>query len=245
MTTCYIIDDESHAISILNNYINETPGLKLVGSNGNPVNALHEIAALQPDIVFTDIEMPVLSGTEVSKHFDKKIKVVFTTAHPGFALEAFDLGSYDYLLKPIKYQRFLQCVQRLLMHDTESLNPKNLNTGEPSKHIYVQSGTKGQMARIKLDDILFIESLNNYIIIHLPDNKHIVYLTLKEILLTLPESTFSRIHKSIIINDDKIRFIEGNQVIIQDKIKLTIGNSYREYFFNKISKSILKRRIIS
>jgi DNA-binding LytR/AlgR family response regulator len=187
--------------------------------------------------------MPLLSGIEVSKHFDKKIKVVFTTAHPGFALEAFDLGSYDYLLKPIKYQRFLQCVQRLKLPDTEP--PRNLVDDEPPKHIYVQSGTKGQMARIKLEDILYIESLNNYIIIHLPDNKHIVYLTLKEILLTLPEFSFSRIHKSIIINDDKIRFIEGNQVIIQDKIKLTIGNSYREYFFNKISKSILKRRIIS
>ncbi len=243
MTTCYIIDDESHAINILNSYINQTPGLELIGSNDNPVNALHEISALQPDIVFTDIEMPLLSGTEVSKHFNKKIKVVFTTAHPGFALEAFDLGSYDYLLKPIKYQRFLQCVQRLKPQDPE---PKKIVAAdEPPKHIFVQSGAKGQMARIKFDDILYIESLNNYIIIHLPDNKHIVYLTLKEILLSLPEPTFSRIHKSLIINDDKIRFIEGNQVIIHDKIKLTIGNSYREYFFNKISKSILKRRIVN
>jgi two-component system LytT family response regulator len=243
MTTCYIIDDECHAINILNSYIDQTPGLELVGSNENPVNALQEISALKPDIVFTDIEMPLLTGIEVSKHFDKKIKVVFTTAHPGFALEAFDLGSYDYLLKPIKYQRFLQCVQRLKPPETEP--QKSIAADEPATHIYVQSGTKGQMARIKLEDILYIESLNNYIIIHLPDNKHIVYLTLKEMLLTLPESTFSRIHKSIIINDDKIRFIEGNQVIVQDKIKLTIGNSYREYFFNKIAKSILKRRIIN
>ncbi|WP_342648152.1 LytTR family DNA-binding domain-containing protein [Mucilaginibacter sp. CSA2-8R] len=243
MTTCYIIDDESHAINILNSYINQTPGLELIGSNDNPVNALQEISALQPDIVFTDIEMPLLSGTEVSKHFDKKIKIVFTTAHPGFALEAFELGSYDYLLKPIKYQRFLQCIQRLKPPDAEQ--KQNVDNAESPKHIYVQSGTKGQMARIMLEDILYIESLNNYIIIHMPDNKHIVYLTLKEILLTLPESTFSRIHKSIIINDNKIRFIEGNQVIIQDKLKLTIGNSYREYFFNKIAKSILKRRIIN
>ncbi len=243
MTTCYVIDDESHAINILNSYINQTPGLELIGSNDNPVKALQEISALKPDIVFTDIEMPLLSGTEVSKHFDKKIKVVFTTAHPGFAVEAFDLGSHDYLLKPIKYQRFLQCIQRLKPPNAEQV--KNANNDESPKHIYVQSGTKGQMARIKLEDILYIESLNNYIIIHLPDYKHIVYLTLKEILLTLPESTFSRIHKSIIINDDKIRFIEGNQVIIQDKLKLTIGNSYREYFFNKISKSVLKRRIIN
>lgn len=242
MTTCYIIDDESHAINILNSYINQTPGLELIGSNDNPVNAIHEISALQPDIVFTDIEMPLLTGTEVSKYFDKKIKVVFTTAHPGFALEAFELGSYDYLLKPIKYQRFLQCIQRL---KPETEPEKSTTPDEVLNHVYVQSGTKGQMARIKLEDILYIESLNNYIIIHLPDNKHIVYLTLKEMLLTLPETTFSRIHKSIIINDDKIRLIEGNQVIIQDKIKLTIGNSYREYFFNKISKSILKRRVVN
>jgi len=240
MTTCYVIDDESHAINILLSYINQTPGLELVGSNDNPIKALEEISTLQPDIVFTDIEMPILTGTEVSKHFDKKIKVVFTTAHPGFALEAFELGSYDYLLKPIKYERFLQCVQRL-----KPELEKSAITHEAPKHIYVQSGTKGQMARIKLEEILFIESLNNYIIIHLPDIKHIVYLTLKEMQHTLPEPNFSRIHKSIIINDDKIRLIEGNQVIIQDKIKLTIGNSYREYFFNKIAKSILKRKLVN
>lgn len=241
MLNCYIVDDELHALNILADYVARTPNINLVGKSDDPIQALQEINDIVPDVAFFDIEMPHLSGLELSKLVKKEISIIFTTAHPNFAVDAFDSGSYDFLLKPIKYERFLKSVQKIA-EIRKSMNPEILPHAQKD-HIFIQSGFKGQMIRINLEDIIYIESLNNYIIIHLVNEKYIVYLTLKETIETLPANWFSRIHKSIIVNDDKIKSIEGNRVIIDDKTKLPIGSSYKQSFLEKISKNLVKRKL--
>ena len=241
MLNCYIVDDEFHALKVLADYVIRTPNINLVGKSEDPIMALQEINDIEPDILFLDIEMPSISGLEFSKLVKRETTVIFTTAHPNFAVDAFDHDSCDFLLKPIKYERFLKSIQKA--SEARKIGVKEEITPIQKDHIFVQSGVKGQMIRITLTDIVYIESLNNYIIIHLNNEKHIVYLTLKETIDTLPPEIFSRIHKSFIVNDDKIRSIEGNRVIMDDKIKLTIGSSFRETFLKKISKHLMKKHL--
>jgi DNA-binding LytR/AlgR family response regulator len=241
MLSCYIVDDEFHAINLLSDYVNRTANITLAGSNNDPIAALREINDLSPDIAFVDIEMPNISGLEFSRLVRKGIYIIFTTGYPNFAVDAFDQGSSDFLLKPIKYERFLKSVQKITDLKKAAIPDAVI---QPQKdHIFIQSGLKGQMIRVNLEDIIYIESLNNYIVIHLPYEKYIVYLTLKETIETLPAASFSRIHKSIIVNDDKIKSIEGNRVIIDDKTKLAIGTTFKEPFLEKISKNLVKRRL--
>jgi DNA-binding LytR/AlgR family response regulator len=239
MLKCYIIDDETHALEILTKYIEQTPELTLIGFNTNPVLGVQEINTLHPDLVFMDIEMPMLSGTEASRLIQHDTIIVFTTAHSGFALQAFDLGSHDYLLKPIRYERFLQSVGRIR---SKFINHPLEITQTESNHIFVQSGAKGQIVRVDLKEVFYIESLNNYIVIYTTHEKHIVYITLKEILSTLPEKQFERIHKSIIVNLDRIKSIEGSKVVVEDQTKLPIGNSYRDGFLSRISKNLVRKK---
>jgi len=241
MLNCYIVDDELHALNVLSDYIIRTPNINLVGKCDDPLLALQEINDIVPDVAFFDIEMPNISGIELSKLVKKEISIIFTTAHPNFAVDAFDCGSYDFLLKPIKYERFLRSIQKIA--EIRKVLNQDPVAHFQKDHIFIQSGLKGQMIRINLEDIVYIESLNNYIIIHVNNEKYIVYLTLKETLETLPANWFSRIHKSIIVNDDKIKSIEGNRVIIDDKTKLAIGSTYKDAFLEKISKNLVKRKL--
>jgi two-component system LytT family response regulator len=241
MLNCYVVDDEFHALNIIAGYINKTPNINLTGKNEDPILALQHINEIAPDIVFVDIEMPSISGLEFSKLLNKDTTIIFTTAHPNFAVDAFDYGVCDFLLKPVKYERFLKSIQKVIEMRKAAVGKQE--SEQPQKdHIFIQSGLKGQIIRVNLQDVTYIESLNNYIIIHLSNEKYIVYLTLKETIDTLPSTCFSRIHKSIIVNDDKIRSIEGNRVIIDDKTKLAIGNSFKEAFMEKISKNLVKRK---
>lgn len=242
MLTCYVVDDEFHAVELLKDYIIKTPNIELVGFNQNSLTALMEINEKAPDIAFVDIDMPLLSGLEYSNLVKKEVSIIFTTAHADYAVDAFNQNAYDFLLKPIKYERFLQTIQKVItgrLHDPA----QSAARGGPVKdnHIFVHCGLKGQMIRIELNDIFYIESLNNYLIFYLKDEKHIVYITLKEMLQTLPPDSFSRIHKSVIINDNRIKAIEGNQVVLNEKIKLTIGQSYKDAFLAKIAKTLIKR----
>ncbi len=238
MLTCYIVDDELHAIDVLKSYIFKTPGTELIGYNQNPLIALTEINEQLPDIAFIDVNMPQLSGLECSNLINKDVSIIFTTAHAEYAVDAFNLNAYDFLLKPVKYERFLQTIFKVAERRLQKQPGESGLLKED--HIFIHSGSKGQMIRIDLDDIIYIESLNNYLIFHLNAEKHTVYITLKELIQALPNS-FSRIHKSIIVNDSKIKAIESNQVVINDKLRLTIGQAYKEDFFNKLSKNFVKK----
>jgi two-component system LytT family response regulator len=239
MLTCYIVDDELHAIDILKNYLFKTPNTELIGYNQNPLVALTEINEKLPDIAFIDINMPHLSGLECSNLINKEVSIIFTTAHAEYAVDAFTLNAYDFLLKPVKYERFLQTIFKVAERRSQK-QPTELNSFKED-HIFIHSGLKGQMIRIDLNDIVYIESLNNSLVFHLKQEKHVAYVTLKELIQVLPANNFSRIHKSVIVNTSKIKGIESNQVVINEKLRLTIGQAYKEDFFNKLSKNTVKK----
>lgn len=238
MLTCYVLDDELHAIDIIKSYIAKTPNTELIGFNQNPLMALNEINSKLPDIAFVDVNMPHLSGIDCFNLIKKEVSIIFTTAYAQYAVDAFDRNAYDFLLKPVKYERFLQTILKVTDYRLQQSANARLYKDD---HVFIHTGLKGQMTRIEFDDILYIESLNNYLVFHLKTEKHIVYITLKELIQTLPTDGFSRIHKSVIVNNSKIKTIESNQVIVNEKIRLNIGQAFKGDFLNKLSKQIIKK----
>lgn len=244
MITCYIVDDESHAIEVLASYIQKTPGLLLIGSQDNPLDALNQITSQEvvPDVTFVDVDMPQLSGVELSGLINKHTVIVFTTAFSDYAIQAFEKDAIDYLLKPITYERFLRSVNKI----KERLSKQSASRGErdPEDYFYVKSETKGKMVRIEFDDIIYIQGLQNYITIHTPGEEHITYLTMKEINENLPASKFSRVHKSYIVNNQQVKVVEGNHIILKNKSSIPLGVSFRTTFLEGISEKLVmsKRR---
>ncbi len=230
MTTCYIIDDELHAIEILKGYIERTPELQLIGTAQNPLIGFNEVLAGNIDITFLDVDMPELSGLEVADLINKHTAIVFTTAFASYAVEVFEKNVSDFLLKPISFEKFIKAVNRV----KNKLQAKEAPKAEAPDHIYINPGIKGKMTRINLKDITYIEGLQNYILIYTEDNKYLTYLTMKEIEAGIGDKYFKRIHKSYIVNLDKIASIERGKVIIKPKIELNIGLMYKDAFFEQI-----------
>lgn len=228
MTSCYIIDDESHAIQTLTSYIQNVPQLVLVGASQNPVTGLQEVLANQVDITFLDVDMPELSGLDVADMIGGHTAVIFATAHADYAVHVFEKNVSDFLLKPISFEKFLKAVNRVQGKlEKIQAEPKN-------DYIYINPGVKGKLVRINLSEITYIEALQNYILIYTQDTKYLTYLTMKEIAAVIGSKHFTRVHKSFIINTDKIVSIERGKVIIQPNVEISIGVNYKEDFYKSI-----------
>ncbi|RYU91404.1 response regulator transcription factor [Mucilaginibacter terrigena] len=239
MLRCYIIDDELHAIELLTDYIDKTPGISLAGSNQDSVKGLHEILNSPPDVLFLDIDMPLLTGLDLYTMVGDKLKVVFTTAFASYAVNSYELQAADFLLKPIRYTRFLACINKLQQDFEQKALPRQ---GKPD-HIFVQSGSKSKIIKLRFEDIIFIESMNNYLNIHVTGQQHhVVYLSLKDLLEQLPDTDFQRVHKSYIINYRKIVTIEGNRIFLEGFPAITVGAQHREEFFKKIGENLVKKK---
>lgn len=240
MISCYVIDDEEHAVEILSDLINRTPGLELLGSSTDPMVGLDIVTSgVAPDLVFVDINMPGMNGIEFAGLANSYSTIIFTTAYPQFAVEAFEKEAFDYLPKPITQERFLKSIVRY----KKQFN-KNISV-PPGEYFYVKGDVKGKMMRINLLDITYIEGALNYIIIHTGEEKKtITYLTMGEIMNSLPESRFSRIHKSFIINNDKIKLISGNDITLNDKTILNLGPAYKDAFYETLQQKVVKTKRI-
>lgn len=221
---CIIVDDEPPAIKVLENYISSHPQLELVGISKNAFEAINFLNKERVDLMFLDIHMPKLMGTQLIKTLQFPPKVIFTTAHKDFALEAFELDAVDYLLKPISFERFLKAVNRvcnLPQEETENYSQK------PS-FIYVRGDRK--MIKVILEDILYIESFKDYVVIHRSQIEPLrIKQTLNNIESILPKHEFVRIHRSYIVSLSKITAYTKADVEI-DKIELPIGRSYINVF---------------
>mgnify|MGYP003577526919 CR=1 FL=1 len=227
MINCLIVDDEQHAIDILKHYIDQTPYLHLSASTTNPVEALRLLNEHNIELIFLDIQMPELSGIDFIKAIQGGAKVILTTAYSEFALESYELGVVDYLLKPIRFARFLQAVQKVSQGKeeggvaTESIQPEDA-------YIFVKTESKGKLLKINLADIDYIEGMKNYVAIHCAGKKTLVYTSMKELEERLPQKSFLRVHKSFIIPVAKITGIEGNLLRLKDvKEEILIGESYK------------------
>ncbi|QKJ31116.1 response regulator transcription factor [Mucilaginibacter mali] len=236
MNTCYVIDDERHAIDTLTRYIAKLPGLQLIGSHINPLHAIDAVnRARNVDIVFLDVDMPELSGLEVADIISPFTSVIFTSAHAHYAVDAFEKNGIDFLLKPISFARFTKSVTKVV----NAIASKKIQVPIQT-HFFINPGIKGKVVRLDYNDILFIEGLSNYVAIYTTDQKHITYLSMKEVENAIPESRFIRIHKSYIVNIDKIKSVDGNHVILSKSIELPIGSSFKTSFGQIIDAITLK-----
>lgn len=241
MLTCYVIDDELHAIKSLIAYIEKTSLLQLIGYQENPVEALSmfQNTGVFPDILFLDVDMPQLSGIELASIITGKTSIVLTTAHPNFALEAFEMEISDYLLKPISFARFLKCINKL---NDKFVDGKGKEQEVAADFVYIQTEGKGKYIRLFFHDIIMVESQKNYIAITTPERKHLTYLTLTEFEEKLP-AAFLRINKSYVINTNKISHIEGKEVfLVNQKESIPLGVSYKETFLNYMKTHLAKTK---
>lgn len=240
MLTCFIIDDEDHAIQCLTTYIAECADLKLIGAFNSTLAALEMInGGCQPDLIFMDIDIPLLSGIDLAKLLPKEIAIIYVTGLTEQALNSFDTNVCDYLLKPVSFPRFLKAVLKV----KSALNHKIESQTNNHEYIFINPGVKGKVVRIQLKDISYIEGLKNYVVINHVKLRQITYLTMHEIERALPATNFIRIHKSFIVNLSKIECVEGNMMTLSDVKQLPIGPSYKPRLLQLIgSRTILSKR---
>ena len=209
---CIVIDDEELARTLLKSYIDKVDFLELVADFENPIDAIPVLKDSNIDLLFLDIQMPELKGTDFAKMIDSKTKVIFTTAYSEYALEGYELNALDYLLKPIAFERFLQAVNK---------HKKEETAVEDS--IIVKSGY--DLFKLKFDDILYIESDSEYVNFYTTGKKIMSHQTLKSLEKSLPESIFMRVHRSYIINKHKVTGLKGKDLLISDAI-IPVSDSY-------------------
>lgn len=219
---CIAVDDEPLALNLVSKFIGQTPFLKLVGKYAGAVEALKAILSQPIDLIFLDIQMKELNGIELARVLDKgagKPRVIFTTAYNQFALEGYKVDALDYLLKPFNYEEFFRAAQ------------KALHYAEKADDNYLFLKVEYQLVRIELDDILYIESLKDYVKVEVKSTgKAILSLTsLKALEEKLPATRFMRVHRSFIIALDKITSMTKNSVQIGKK-QISIGDQYKEAF---------------
>ncbi|WP_158797573.1 LytTR family DNA-binding domain-containing protein [Pedobacter sp. L105] len=230
---CFVIDDESHSIEILRLYIEQTPGLRLIKTFNNPYDAIEEVKIHLPDITFLDIEMPQLSGIDVHRLISDYTTIIFISGFKEHAVNAFNLQAHDFLLKPFSFERFQQSVHRIKRIDA--------STQEHIDSFFIKTD-KGKFVKILKNEILYIEGALNYVKIHTTKSDQLTYLTMGEMEKLLPRLNFLRIHKSFLINTDKIIEIDGNTVILEDRSRVQLGTTYKETFFKLIEDSTVKSK---
>ena len=236
MITCIIVDDEQHAIDVLEHYVKQTPFLQLAASFTQPLQALQFLRENPVDLLFLDIQMPEISGMDFIRMIQGRSKVILTTAYSEFVTEGFELEVTDYLLKPIPFPRFLRAVQRI--QDFPAPSPAGEDS--PDDYFFVKTELKGKMLKINFRDIDFIESMKNYVAIHHNGTRTMVLLNMKDLEERLPPRYFMRIHRSYIIAVEKIIAIEGNTVILRNiKDHILLGDTYRTAFLERMKGKII------
>ena len=230
---CIIVDDEPLGRKAIQLLVKETPTLKLLGSFGDADTAGKFLLENQVDLVFLDIRMPGADGIEFAKTMPKETLVVFTTAYPEYAVDSYELDAIDYLLKPVELARFQKAVEKAcdyLLLLSEKSQKNHLET-VTQNHLFVKSDRR--FYRVLFENILFIEGLKDYIIIHTNERKIITKITLKAIQEQLPPEIFMRINKSYIVNLNRIESFDAYDIFI-GKHELAIGSTYKDEVFEKM-----------
>ncbi|MDR0429235.1 MAG: LytTR family DNA-binding domain-containing protein [Tannerellaceae bacterium] len=241
--TCAIIDDEPLAIRLLENYVNKTPFLKLEGTYNNAIDALEDLGVNPVNLLFLDIQMPELNGLEFSRIINADTRIIFTTAFGQYALDSYKVNALDYLLKPISYPDFLQSAKKALQW-YELLNKPDAGAVETTAErpepetIFIKSEYK--LIQIELSKILYIEGLKDYVKIYTEDNPRPILslMSMKSMEELLPSSRFARVHRSFIVQPEKIKVIERNRIVF-GKEYIPISDSYKDSFNAFLSKRSL------
>jgi len=231
------IDDEPLALRLVSDYISKTPFLELVGTFDNPLDAIDFLSTESADLIFVDIQMPDLTGIEFARSLEKAPKIIFTTAYEKYALEGFKLNAIDYLLKPFSYEEFLKAAQKARKQsELESSVLPSIEAN--SQFLFLKSEYK--IRRINFNDILYIEGLKDYIKVYTTgEDKPVLSLnSIKSLEQKLPEDQFMRVHRSFIVNLNKIDTIERSRIIF-GKTYIPVSDQYKDKFQEYLDKNFL------
>ena len=235
---CVIIDDEPLAVELLQDFVKKVDSLELVNTFNNAIDAVSFINQNNIDLIFLDIQMPHFSGIEFINTIEKKPLVIFTTAYSDYAVEGFNLGAVDYLVKPIPFHRFLKSVVRAQQINNPAAPVQAVSENVPTPEVeqdFMFVRAEYENVKMNFSDILFIEGLKDYVKIYTTDNKFtLTLISLIKLENLLSNKGFSRIHRSYIINIKHVKSIQKNKVLISDK-RIPISESYKNAFFEKIN----------
>lgn len=234
--TCAIIDDEPLAISLLESYVNKTPFLRLAGKFNSALEALPVLSARPVELLFLDIQMPELSGMEFSRILETDTRIIFTTAFEQYALDSYKVNALDYLLKPISYPDFLKAANKALQW-YEHMQAPTVTTTE-IESIFIK--TEYKLVQVELRKILYIEGLKDYVKIFIEDEPHPILslMSMKSLEEMLPASRFIRVHRSFIVQPEKIKVIERNRIVF-GKEYIPISDNYKPKFIEFLAQRSL------
>jgi len=225
---CLIIDDEPLARRGIHEYVKEIDFLHSVGECGSAAEAANVMAKQHVDLLLLDIQMPRLTGIDFLKTLSHPPMAIITTAYSEYALEGYSLDVIDYLVKPIPFDRFLKAVQKAL--DFHQMRHRETPESSP-EYFFVKSN--GKYERVAFNDILYVESMQNYVLIHLPGQKLIVYMTLAGLEAQLPPRRFMKVHKSFVVSIEQVNSIENNEIIIR-QARIPISRTLKDEVLKKI-----------
>ena len=234
---CIAIDDEPLALKQIEAYIRKTPFLESVMLFNSAIDAMEFLSSEKADLIFVDINMPDLNGLDFVKALTDKPGIIFTTAYSEYAIEGFRVDAIDYLLKPVSYNDFLKAVNKARQIFENNVSKSGRAIQRPD-HLFVKADYK--IVRIELSDIKYIESMHEYVKIHLTDGKPVMtLLSLKSIEEQLPSDRFMRVHRSYIVNKEKIRVVERNRIVFDNNVYIPVSDQYKEAFQEFINRNFI------
>jgi DNA-binding LytR/AlgR family response regulator len=239
---CLVIDDEPVARKGIAGYVEQTPFLSLVGTCKSAIEANELLHKKDVDLLFLDIQMPDLTGTEFIRSLEDPPEVIFTTAYRDYAIEGFELNALDYLVKPISFQRFLKAANKALsFFEMQRQAFEKPVAGLVQDYFFIKSD--GQFIKIKLEDVLYFESEKDYVFIYTEQKRYLTLLSLKQLEKELPPERFLRVHRSYLISLEKVDLVEGHEIVIKGK-RIPISRSLQETIFNTLIAGRLWKRDI-
>ncbi len=235
MINCLVVDDEPIARKGMLEHIRQVDFLNCVAECRSALEATQWLQTKKIDLIYLDIQMPKLTGIDFLKNLQNPPLIVFTTAYPEYAIEGFELDVLDYLLKPISFSRFYKASAKA--YDYLSLKTK-YDITQVDDFFFIKCNQK--IEKIKVADVLYIEGMSNYVIVHTAQKKYVTYLTFKAIEEQLPQNVFIRIHKSFLVSLNAVKTIDGNELKLEN-ISLPISKNYKEEVLAKISSRFIRR----
>ena len=235
--TCMIVDDEPLAVRLLESYVEKTPDLQLIASFTDSITAINAIKAQKPDLLFLDIQMPNIDGMELAHSLPEETRVIFTTAFKEYAFESYEVNALDFLLKPIRYNKFLSAVEKAGKVYQQPVAPSQ----QPST-VFIR--VDGEWRNVSIDQITYVNGMKDYVLFYLDNEPKalISHLTMKAVEDMLPKDRFLRIHRSYIIAVDKIQKVDRNDCVYIGKEIIHIPDGYLQTFRQFLETRAIEKR---
>ena len=226
--TCMIVDDEPLAVRLLESYVEKTPDLQLLASYTDSITAINAVKEQKPDVLFLDIQMPNIDGMELAHSLPAETRVIFTTAFKEYAFESYEVNALDFLLKPIRYNKFLNAVEKARKQMPTQTETIQSSTQQNTVFIRVD----GEWRNVVIDRITYVSCIKDYVMFYLDDEPKplITHLTMKAVEQMLPSEKFLRIHRSYIVATDKISKIDRNDCVYIGKEVIHVPEGYQQAF---------------